>query len=264
MAYNPELFLDQEFWGIITHSAGFWITFGGWILACVLTAGIGLMLMFYRCRYRNNSLPCWHHNQSGSAAALDMALTMPIFFFIMVLVVQFALFANTALVVHYAAFSAARSARVLNCNPLIKFSCKSGDYQTAARYALIAVSPSTPNLACRSCDVPTSVLQALIPAADYQAQEHAFQFAGISLVPNNTQAIINKARYAFDPDNVTVETDNPLLAYLNKDFLKKPKMVKATVSYKAHIFLPVGRILGEQRSDGKGFYKKMTAEVTLL
>ena len=52
------------------------------------------------------------HKQLGAANAVDMVLTVPLFVAAMLIVIQFALLCHAVLVVQYAAYSAARTARV--------------------------------------------------------------------------------------------------------------------------------------------------------
>ena len=53
-----------------------------------------------------------HRDRRGAAAAVDFILTIPVVLAVVFLIVQFAMLSHASLVVHYAAYASARSARV--------------------------------------------------------------------------------------------------------------------------------------------------------
>lgn len=65
-----------------------------------------------RCRIRLGRLRMLHRNQQGSAQSLSFVLTLPFFVMIMLFIVQVSQLMIGTIVVHYAAFAAARSAVV--------------------------------------------------------------------------------------------------------------------------------------------------------
>lgn len=251
---------DGAFWSAVVRSATFWTTTVAWAATTLaLAAGImGMGLLMARRRRLGDLV----RDESGAAGAMEFTLTAPIFFVASMLIVQYGVFANDSLIVHYAAYSAARSARVHKCPPLqladasarslMELFCSDqGDrWDTAARLALIPAAPAQPNLVCGSgCQIPEPVLTAVTRAADRSDKDAAFR---------------RKAMYAFDRDNVEVAIGRPAgLASvgLGSDL----PAITATVRFRHYVLLPVGRLLGDgiRPQDGY-FYKWGEAEVTLL
>ncbi|GEM_PF-1509736 len=283
---------DAEFVDLLLHSPTFWNTAGLWMGLSVLLA---LSLLYWlRCRACRQCRAV-AGDTSGAAGAVDMVLTLPIFIVIVLLIVQFAILANGALIVHYAAYTAARSARVYND----KFVCllylqsrpnlcrqQQAVYERAARFALIAASSSNPYLRCRgNCEVPESILATLVAASGnpQNRADNVLKVAGFSFRSTPARALLRKARYAFDSGNSKINVTTPPLAYLpavqqggqNADgaFSRVMKaaaavlpVVTAKVSFDLHMLLPVGRLIPgtQQREQDGHYYKTATAEVTLL
>ena len=222
-------------------------------------------------------LPRGWADDAGGASVVDFTLTAPILLVIALLMVQLLVLFNDMLIVHYAAYCAARSARVwywdtdsprisvftgqtdsawLN-NPAI---ARSRDQQTvrqrveqATRLALIPAAPVAVDIPSQPERLPEGALRAMT-----QAGGHADRAA----------ALIRQARYAFDPANSQIDygmvsVGNPLMAL---DLLKPGDAwpVTVTVQFKLCLTLPVARqVLGHH--DGNGRYTStITAEVTLL
>ena len=102
-----------EFVETISRSDTFWReTAVSALIAMMLTVGLVAVLVY---RYRRRSRPvlrALRHDERGAAAAVDFILTIPIVLAVVFLIIQFAMLAHASLVVHYAAFASARSARV--------------------------------------------------------------------------------------------------------------------------------------------------------
>lgn len=263
---NSELFYTLFF------SLSFYRTAVWWgLLSLVLL----VLLVWLLARLRRPiSLKTLASDQRGSSVAIDFVLTLPIFLTLLLLIVQYALMSHTALLVHYAAYSAARSARVWMWDqqdmrpwprpvPALRTpqSLKNNSpevqqrAETAARFALIAASPADVSIHRSPAQMPHSVLSAI---------------AIVSGLGGREQALINKAEYAFDPSNTIVEV-KPAVSSLNQAGIEidaaRPGdawAVTATVTFRMSLDMPIAaRLLGEPRGDGS-YYETSTAEVTLL
>lgn len=220
------------------------------------------------------SLKTLASDQRGSSVAIDFVLTLPIFLTLLLLIVQYALMSHTALLVHYAAYSAARSARVWMWDkqdmrpwprpvPALRtpdsLSNSSPEVQrraeTAARFALIAASPADVSIQRSPTQMPHSVLSSMAKASGLEGRE---------------QALINKAEYAFDPSNTIVQI-KPAVSSLNQPGIEIDAAqpgdawaVTAIVTFRMSLDMPIAaRLLGKSRGDGS-YYETSTAEVTLL
>ncbi len=72
----------------------------------------GLLLHFSRARLQLAQLKQLHRDQRGAVQSLSFILTLPVFMFIMMFIVQLALITTARISVEYAAYAAARSAIV--------------------------------------------------------------------------------------------------------------------------------------------------------
>lgn len=211
-----------------------------------------------------------HADQGGAAAAVDFALTFPVVLIMLFVVVQFMLLLNDALIVHYAAYQGARSARVwlwdfdprrflsvdmpqLN-NPLTLRNPNSGEVQgqveRAVRFALI---PAAPAAGGGRGPIPARALDA------------AAQVAGAN---GRAEVLKRKAGYAFDPANSQV-------SYALATRLDPAKFgvyrlqqgdawpVKVKVAFRVRLEVPVVRIFGSDAGDGN-YYTTIKAEMVLL
>src|SRR4051812_19202935 len=86
-----------------------------WPLAIALVATLGALAAIVRGlspRKQWRSLLSLHADESGGVQSLSFVLTVPIFIWLMMLVVQITQVMIATMVVHYAAYAAARSATV--------------------------------------------------------------------------------------------------------------------------------------------------------
>ncbi len=140
---------------------------------------------------------------------MDFVLVTPVFVFFMFVVFQFTILAKNHLFTHYAAYAAARSARVYFC-PALPITIRSlidaktcdddaapGKADLAARLALIPAAPYDQLKCVGACQPPEEALKSLADAS------------GLS---KNWRAMRNQARYMFDPQNVTVTVDRAPMA----------------------------------------------------
>jgi hypothetical protein len=211
-----------------------------------------------------------HADTGGTAAAVDFTLTFPVIWFFTACVVQFTFLANGAVIVHYAAYAAARSARVYSFEydddkydyekligtPRLHPSTLQKRVETAARFALIAASAS--NTTYSSPPLPQSVVRAIASAAGDQARE---------------DPLMRKAAYAFDPRNSKIEfsTPDPSGAACGSPpgsdlDITSPNAcqpVTATVEFRQPLTIPGGQMIADECEDDVCF-KLTRATVSLI
>jgi hypothetical protein len=263
--------LNIELIAALVASPTFYGTVVLWGLACLAGAG-ALVAAVWRLRRQQIRWRALSPDERGSATAADFVLTLPFFLVVVLWVIQFGIMANDALIVHYAAYSAARSARVwmwdrqmvripgvderiLN-NPVVR---RNRDpevqrrVERAARFALIAASPADPAVRSAGGTVPRRVLRAVAAEGGR---------------PDRRDVLTRKARYAFAPENSTVRFDivREISPYpdILFDYFKPADAwpVTAEVRYRMHLAIPAAWVLGE-RGNGH-FYRWVDAKVTLL
>lgn len=264
---RPELersTFDGAFWSSILHSRTFWIPedhgalFGTFAIALMLFAS---MLLLPRLSARRRRISELHGDASGSTTMMDFVLVTPIFVFFMFVVFQFTILAKNHLFTHYAAYAAARSARVYFC-PALPITIRSiidpktcdddaapGKADLAARLALIPAAPYDQLKCVGACQPPEEALKALADAS------------GLS---KNWRAMRNQARYMFDPQNVTVTVDRAPMALFAA--ISRTPHVPVTAKVEARFLLLeyAGWVFARgQRKDGR-YYTISTAEVNLL
>ncbi len=84
-----------------------WLAF---LLLLILAAWV--LVRFSRAQLRLGRLLNLHRDETGSVQSLSFVLTLPLFMFVMLLIIQVSQLMIGMIVVHYAAFAAARSAAV--------------------------------------------------------------------------------------------------------------------------------------------------------
>ncbi len=248
--FTPEFLGALASSPTIASAVGLW---GGLLLGSVI--GAVLLGAFLARRLRWQGL---HADTRGVAAAVDFTLTLPLFLTVVILSVQFAVMLNGAMIVHYSAFMAARSARVwigeaawglplARRVPTVTREARSRAAD-AARFALIAASPADPQIASGGGRVPTRILR---------------EIARSGGLPGRSDVLVRKARYAFDPRNVDVDIDLPLVRRLGAAVSSQAPPVTATVKYRQVTGVLIGRVFGRNRGDGV-HYVPVTATVSLL
>ena len=202
-----------------------------------------------------------HADRRGAAAAVDIVLTTPIVFAIVLPLIQFAMVAHGSVVVHYAAYQAARSARVWYWDRDTAFVGALGEWadslvnnvvvQTilsdktealervdfAARYALIPIAPAShPGVSQSVPDLDQSARSLLnhlagIPEDDIVARGQRVSIRTVGRFTLGEDArratLVRKALYAFDDRN-TVVTVDPVRPELPD--LSDPNVTDITVS----------------------------------
>ncbi len=268
MAFLTALLTSPTFWP--------WLLGLGGLTLILAVAGIGLWRVRWNAAQRSRTA-LWI-DETGGASAVDFTLTLPILLVIALMMVQVLVLFNDVLIVHYAAYCAARSARVWYWdtdpprigivtgqadtrwlqNPL---AARSRDQQTvrqrveqAARLALIPAAPVVLDLSSQPERLPEGAIRAMTEAGG-----HA----------DRAGPLLRQARYAFDPANSRIDYGmvdaghQPLIAL---DLLKPGAAwpVTATVAFKLCLTLPVARqALGHNEGNGR-YTRTVTAEVTLL
>ena len=105
--------LTFDFLESIARSTTFWQeTVIPATVALALTAGLMVFAVRRSRRQKLRSARRFHRDRRGAAAAVDFILTIPIVLAVVFLIIQFAMLSHASLVVHYAAYASARSARV--------------------------------------------------------------------------------------------------------------------------------------------------------
>lgn len=240
---HADLVTDPRFLQALLGSASFYRSVVIHTLLALLLVVTGAWLLGRGWRWRR--LARLHADRGGVAMAVDAVLTLPIFLAMVMLAIQFMLLANAALITHYAAFSAARSARVW-------FNEANADYhwrtsleaERAARLALVAASPANPRVPVRRpLPFPESLFRGMAVASGYPGRQGVF---------------LRKARYAFDRDNVAVN-----LAPVDLPSGIIPRRVHARVSFQVYLNVPFGWVLGTDRGDGV-HTRAVVAEMVVL
>ena len=264
------MLFDPEFIGAALNSPTFWtgVMLPAGSIALVLSVGLALGLR--RARLRR-----FRDDQSGAAGMLEFMLLMPVWLILGGFIVQFLQFAQTNLILHQAAYSAARSARVHMCPPpnlrgvlqdgptglvgLLFNDCDDNrareKYETAARLALIAASSSKPDSLSRgNCPYPKALIQLTV---------------NTSLTPNSPirsglqPALEAKACYAFERDNVEVKVqwEQNLLSSIRTD---GPPPITAAVRFRYPINTPTAMWFADGRRTDGSRWRDGHAQMTLL
>jgi len=220
---------------------------------------------------------------NGSAAAVDFVLTFPIVMVVVLVAVQYALLANASLVVHYAAYSAARSARVYafdtytdrftrilrntgNGSAFLYYMRNRNRVKDralmAARLPLVAISPASKAVKSKQ---PKS--------ADWKNAKKLVDILAKDTPKSDKDALYRKAYYAFDAKNLKVDTgllfDISSMSSGKTPFQKgiDEWPVRAEVSYRFYLYLPVSRFFGDvadPKTGKRGPWRWLSAEVKLL
>jgi Flp pilus assembly protein TadG len=227
--------LDLEFVAVLLRSPTFWDSVV--VYAGLATALVPLALWLLGRGTRRRRLRELHDDTNGGSTVIDFTLTAPFFMIVVMLIIQFALLANGALLVHYAAYAGARAARVhawiypddlgiaANLNPidgpipnlevdalsipesLRPFQTAAQAADRAARLALVAAAPAARRI--------PKAKDAKVPEALYQAMGEAHPFFNRTWKRGGRiRSLQEKARFAFDPEHAVVTTGflkpNPL------------------------------------------------------
>jgi hypothetical protein len=251
---------DSQFWIVLINTPSF--SAATWSILPGFLALSALFAFVTGRRLRRVSLSALARNERGAATAMDLVLVVPIFLFVMLLIFQWALLMKNTVIVHYAAFTAARSARVHLCPPPANadaarmrafggMACTDdrSRQEMAARYALIMASPFDPRLRCEaSCNPPQAVVDALARGTGTEQNGLAWQ---------------NQARYAFDGPNVEVDAQVIPPGSARAGTPGEPAG-KARVRFR-HVLLPwMEWTFGNGRRGDGNAYTIIEGEVTLL
>lgn len=232
--------------------------------ALALGAIVAIVALLRRVR-RLASTPL-HSDQRGSTTMIDFVLVAPVFVYFMFLVFQYAILARDHLFTHYAAYQAARSARVYLCPPFLispsdlldsEFDIKVCDdglaeekAELAARLAMIPAAPFRTLKCYQGCaDAPIDAVSALANAN------------GLS---KRRAALRRQTLYAFDQDNVKVTVATAPMAVITAGKASPHTPVTARVEARILLLDQIGWVFADgHRKDGH-YYVVSKAEVSLL
>ena len=273
--------MNDGFLAVLLRSDTFWsetclFVFLATVLFCLLFLLIRISGAKIKSRRFNATKQC------GAAAAVDFVLTLPIFMLVIFLVIQFALVANASLHIHYAAYSAAHSARVYyfdtstsaarglqlinidNALTISKANAKKAEKKAldAARMALISVgSPKTDLIS--NPDTQSDAWKSIATYTSTLAKQD-----GTSKV----DVFNRKASYSFDNSNLSLDVGLDLDlkqaivgGITAKNIFQVTEWpVKANITYKYILALPLaGKIFGTKGSHGF-YYRNLNANVSVL
>ena len=294
--------VNIEFLDTLLRSPTFWreaVTPAA--IATILLLLIYLMMRLARQKKRIRRI---HTDILGAAAAVDFILTIPIVFAVVFMIVQFALLSHASLVVHYAAYASARSARVwywdydtafidgivvtAGVNPaaiknqfvqrvLANNDAAAIKAELAAGYALIAIAPAFYPAGAASNTTKSTSVQRLITEIAKLTNDRTR--APWTNRPVDRPSIIGrKASYAFSPRNTTVDVHpvNPEFPDSIVDVADATSttlelfsagiawQVQADVQFRYYMSVPFAARIFGDRQP-EGFYARvLSAEVRLL
>lgn len=273
--------IGEGFWPSLLHSATFWNETALFALACAGTCGV-FVLCIWNLRRRTVVPLCQPRNERGVSAAVDFTLTLPIIFLVVMLTIQFALLANASFIVHYAAYQAARAARVhlfdasttaartltlvgLDNALTLSLANKSVAEEKAldaARLALISIGSAKKSVQTLP-DTGSQAWQSMQTLAQTLAQQEG---------TSQSDVFVTKASYVFDRSKteVEIELDTSLQQIVGgiggaaTPLSAAEWPVNTTVRYQFLLTMPgTGRIFGTAGAD-KFFYRQLQAEMSLL
>jgi Flp pilus assembly protein TadG len=257
----------------LLHSPSFWSQTASYTLLSCFFMGLIPLLLILRKKYGPGARTALSlRSEKGSAAAIDFTLTMPIFLMTVLLAIQFLLLANASLLVHHAAYEAARAARAygfersaftgaletasssLANNALTLWMTNRGKAKDKAfdAAALVLVSASPANL-------PRSVSLKPKRTSAYRAlPEYVRAITKGQQQTSGGKVFQRKADYAFDPINTKVDVSLraglrdavAALAGGAKSIQQDEWVVDAEVSYLYYMSLPIANLLGKRQRDG--------------
>lgn len=268
METQPGL-LSGEFWSSVLRSRTFWMPQDHGALLGTLALALALlatMLFLPRLLGRRRRIADLLQDTGGSTTMLDFVLVTPLFVFFMFAVFQFAILAKNHLFTHYAAYMAARSARVYLCP---QFPISAGaflDAQFGVKVCDDGAAAAKADTAARLALIPAAPYKALRCNSDCQAPEAVLKnIAEASGVSKRWGAIQRQARYMFDRQNVTVSVERAQMATYAAIAKRSPHVpVKASVEVRFLLLDYAGWVMADgKRKDGR-YYTISRAEVTLL
>lgn len=272
----------------LLNTETFWQQTLVYLLGALFCASSLFLLVIWRWRFfKPDGFRKLIHSESGAAVAVDFTLTIPIFMSLILFMIQLALMANASLIVHYAAFSGARAAKVwmvekdhgfaeLDCCGVSGFAAIDsfiglvgefrGDDETARRVRvavsvpLVSISPANPRFGPRN------------PGSAFNASQMSELFGIIR--PQNKDMLMRKAHYAFDESNTKIE-----YGLLDEDLFQSgldlagilgdvpvgsiaSLPVHTEVSYRYTLIIPLAAALFNN-DDSQPYARLMTAKVSL-
>jgi hypothetical protein len=244
---------------VLLASPTFWT---GTVLMSVAATCCAVLLALLLRGARRRRLRSLHSDEAASAAALDMTLVFPIAVLIACVTVQFALLANASFVTHYAAYSAARAARVhlWNPRPIRSFArALETRERRLATLALINDGAADSNAFRAAC----LSLAAVAPSSGAVGREPAMvrsvapflQRLGVETRGSGTAVLRRKVGYSCRPSNTQVDVGITNLSTAGLLLPRPPTLIEslpvtAEVSYRYRLTLPPGALFGIRGRDG--------------
>jgi hypothetical protein len=270
------------------------------LFAVALACLAGLVLIARRALKRARARGARQHGprdllrgEGGSAEAMDFVLTFPIALLLLLVFVQLMLGLHASLVVHYAAYSAARAARAaywdITPNDIVGLQAASNlvdndtilkqkDMQT---WRLLLPANET-NARNRALTAARLAIMAGIPSAQQPtagvpaASAGATMYRSVVALKVRPGPALNKAGYAYNGSGLKVSIA-PADRFVNKlntglipffgggiDGLRVAALpVRATVSYAFPLRMPVARYFGTRGADGR-YYRVLSAQAEVL
>ncbi len=219
--------------------------------------------------------------EHGSAQAMDFVLTFPIALLVVYLFLQFLMAAQASLVVHYAAYSAARAARTMYWDMSVdevraeQFRERTGanvDF-VRANYWRELRRRNEPRARTRANVAARVALMAAVPSSQRTSApvsaDAAVVLKEIASLHRLTVAARNKAAYAFVSSNVRVQVrvapryENAQQMFNPGPIQVRALPIEASVVFRFPLRMPVGRFFGTRTPAG-GYYRELSAQVTLI
>jgi len=275
----------QNMWDlaqVFAHSPSFWSQTMPLIVATLACASAIVALLIWRTRALRVANPRrrpFARDEGGSAQAMDFVLTFPIALLVGLLFIQFLMAAQASLVVHYAAYCAARTARTIYWDMSVSHITSvqmTGDIFGGLGRAQgwrVLKSRNEARARAKAAISARTALMAAVPSSQVTPgatpADGALVLKEIGLLNVRTVAARNKANYAFAASNVTVRVEvSPAfsrgalasnLSGLRVDALP----IHAQVTFRYPLRMPVGRLLGTRALNGS-YYREMTAHVQVI
>ena len=228
--------------------------YGGWLAFTVVLASAGVAWLLRRRRSARELHGC----ESGSSIAVDLVITLPLFMSVLMVMIELTSLLNSTLHVHYAAFAAARAARVhafeagygglyLNTTPQWTTGPDSVEQKAleAAQIALMAASPSDPSISGAANDAWIQKVAQASSLSDPQAYVSAMQ---------------GKLGYARAHTQVTGSVRQPtMFGGITNALIYE---VEVEVTYEAYVHLVPGRAIFADQTGGE--FTTLRAVVRML
>lgn len=224
-----------------------------WVFLIVLLSAVFLRLL----KRQKQRLAAFATDDRGAAAAMDFVFILPIGIFFISMIIQVLMLAHQSIVIHHAAFKAARSALVVKCSPpsvqrlgleeiIDNLTCDQSERDVIIRRAaLIAALPAASSsntvrdrVTCNAQNVRDLTQGIVAMSLGYGAPQFL------------QQALENRVCYVLEPGNLRVTSKWLETGYVTEGL----PPVEVTLIYRHPLTAPIGSWLlaskGGRRGDG--------------